>query len=126
MDNYSYRPIIGNVCGFCPIKLRIIRRIFADQVRAVAGMNTFVANPWGHHNRARKLIKLHGVFEASADPFLNDDVVVVLKGIHVACPHGASRMVSPTDLGVGILKQLVSAVYKLHSLDTLLAKATIV
>lgn len=103
-----------------------MRRIFADQVGTMAGMELIVAKPVGQHDGARKLVKLHGVLEAPADPFLYYDVVVVLQSVHVARPHGASRMVSPADLGSGILHELVSAVYKLHSLNTLLAKATVV
>ena len=103
-----------------------MRRIFADQIGAVTGMELVIAKPVRQHDGARKLVKLHGVLEATADPFLYHDVVVVLQGIQVARPHGASRVVSPTDLSSGILHKLVSAVYKLHSLDTLLAKATIV
>ena len=89
-------------------------------------MELVIAKPVRQHNGARKLVELHGVLEATADPFLYHDVVVVLQSIQVARPHGASRVVSPTYLGSGILHELVSAVYKLHSLDTLLAKATVV
>jgi len=89
-------------------------------------MELIVPKPVRQHDGARKLVELHGVLETTADPFLYHDVVVVLQSVHVAIPHGASRMVSPTDLGSGVLHELVSAVYKLHSLDTLLTKATIV
>ena len=83
-------------------------------------MNALVAKPVRQHDGARSLVELHGVLEATIDPLLHHDVVVVLEGIHIASPHGACRMVSPTHLGVRVLQQLVSAVYKLHSLDTLL------
>jgi len=89
-------------------------------------MELIVSKPVRQHDGARKLVELHGVLEATADPLLYYDVVVVLQSVYVARPHGASRMVGPTDLGSGILHELVSAVYKLHSLDTLLAKATVV
>jgi len=91
----------------------------------VAAMNTLVTDPRGHHNVLREVVKLHGVVVAPGDPFLNAYVVVELEGIHVAIPHVAGRVICPT-LDGHAASELVSAVYKLHCLDPLLAKATVV
>ena len=88
-------------------------------------MDTLVTDPGGHHNVLRKVVKLHGVVVATGDPLLDAHVVVELEGIHVAVPHVASRVVCPTLDGQSA-SELVSAVYKLHRLNTLLAKATVV
>jgi len=91
----------------------------------VATVETLVTNPWGHHNALREVVKLHGVVVATGDPLLDAHVVVELKGIHVAIPHVAGRVICPT-LDGHAASELVSAVYKLHCLDPLLAKATVV
>ncbi len=88
-------------------------------------MDTLVTDPRGHHNVLRKVVKLHGVVVATGDPLLDAHVVVELEGIHVAIPHVAGRVVCPTLDGKAA-SELVSAVYKLHCLDTLLAKATVI
>ena len=88
-------------------------------------MDTLVTDPRGHHNVLRKVVKLHGVVVATGDPLLDAHVVVELEGIHVAIPHVAGRVVCPTFDGKAASK-LVSAVYKLHRFDALLAKATVV
>ena len=88
-------------------------------------MNTLVTDPRWHHNVLREVVKLHGVVVATRNPLLDAHVVVELEGIHVAVPHVASRVICPTLDGQAASK-LVSAVYKLHSFDALLAKATVV
>lgn len=91
----------------------------------MATVETLVTDPRRHHNVLRKVVKLHGVVVASGDPFLNAHVVVELEGIHVAIPHVAGRVVCPALDGQAA-SELVSAVYKLHRLDPLLAKASVV
>ena len=88
-------------------------------------MDTLVTDPRRHHNVLREFVKLHGVVVATRNPILDAHVVVELEGIHVAVPHVAGRVVCPTLDGQAA-SELVSAVYKLHRLDTLLAKATVV
>jgi hypothetical protein len=89
-------------------------------------MDSIVTDPGGERNIVRKIIKLHGVLVATVNPLLDTDIVVELESGKVAIPHGASRMVHPTDLGIWVLKKLVGAVDQLHSLYTLLAKAAVV
>lgn len=88
-------------------------------------MDALVTNPRGHHNVLGEIVKLHGVVVATGDPLLDAHVMVELEGIHVAVPHVASRVICPTFDGQAA-SELVSAVYKLHRLNTLLAKATVV
>ncbi len=88
-------------------------------------MNTLVTDPRGHHNVLWEVVKLHGVVVTTRNPLLNAHVVVELEGIHVAVPHVACGVIRPTLDGQAA-SELVSAVYKLHCLDTLLAKATVV
>ena len=88
-------------------------------------MDTLVTDPRGHHNVLREVIKLHGVVVATGNPLLDAHIVVELERIHVAVPHVACRVICPT-LGGQAASELVSAVYKLHRLDTLLTKATVV
>jgi len=92
----------------------------------MASMDSIVTDPGRHENVVRNIIELHGVLVATINPLLDADVVVELESFHVAIPHGASRMVHPTNLGIGVLKKLVGAVDQLHGLYTLLTKATIV
>jgi len=88
-------------------------------------MNTLVTNPRWHHNVLREVVKLHGVVVATRNPLLDAHVVVELEGIHVSVPHVTSRVICPT-LDGKTASELVSGVYKLHCLDALLAKATVV
>ena len=105
--------------------MRIKYRIFAQQIATVAAVNTLVTNPRGHHNILREVVKLHGVVVATGDPLLDAHVMVELEGIHIAVPHVAGGVIRPT-LDGHAASELVSAVYKLHRLNTLLAKATVV
>ncbi len=88
-------------------------------------MNTLVTDPRWHYNALWEVVKLHGVVVATRNPLLDAHVVVELERIHVAVPHVAGRVVCPTLDGQAA-SELVSAVYKLHRLNTLLAKATVV
>ena len=105
---------------------RIIIRILTKKVRAMASVDSIVANPVGHLNIIRKIIVLHGVVVATLNPLLDADIVVKLEGGQVTTPHGASRVVSPTNLGTGVGSKLVSAVDQLHGFNTLLAKTAII
>jgi len=105
---------------------RIIIRILTKKVRAMASVDSIVANPVGHLNIIRKIIVLHGVVVTTLNPLLDADIVVKLKGRQVTTPHGAGRVVSPTNLGTGVGSKLVSAVNQLHGFNTLLAKTPII
>jgi len=105
---------------------RIIIRILTKKVRAMASVDSIVANPVGHLNIIRKIIVLHGVVVTTLNPLLDADIVVKLEGGQVTTPHGASRVVSPTNLGTGVGSKLVSAVNQLHGFNTLLTKTTVV
>jgi len=122
----DYRPKILDIIWFSPAMNRIIRRILTKKVRAMASVDSIVANPVGHLNIIRKIIKLHRVIVPTLNPLLDADIVVELEGRQVATPHGASRVVSPADLSIGVGRKLVSAVDQLHGLNTLLAKTTVV
>ena len=89
-------------------------------------MDSIVTDPGGERNIVRKIIELHGVLVTTVDPLLDTDVVVELESIHVTDPHGAGRVIHPTDLGTGVSSQLVGAVNQLHSFYTLLAKTAVV
>jgi len=84
-------------------------------------MNILPANPMRELDGLRKLVQLHGILKPTANPLLNREVVVQLESVKVAPPHGTSRMVSPSDLGVGIGCELQRAVNKLHGFKPLLA-----
>lgn len=88
-------------------------------------MDTLVTDPGRHHNILWEVVELHGVVVTTGDPLLDTHVVVELEGIHVAVPHVTSRVICPT-LDGKTASELVSGVYKLHCLDALLAKATVV
>ena len=105
---------------------RIIIRILTKKVRAMASVDSIVANPVGHLNIIRKIIVLHGVVVATLNPLLNADIVVELESGQVTTPHSASRVISPANLGIGVGSKLVGAVDQLHGFNTLLAKAAIV
>ena len=105
---------------------RIIIRILTKKVRAMASVDSIVANPVGHLNIIRKIIVLHGVVVTTLNPLLNANIVVELESRQVTTPHGASRVVSPTNLGTGVGSKLVSAVNQLHGFNTLLAKTAII
>ena len=92
----------------------------------MASMDSIVANPVGHLNIIRKVIVLHGIVVTAIDPLLNTDIVVELKSRQITAPHSASRVISPTNLGTGVGSKLVGAIYKLHGLYALFAKATVV
>jgi hypothetical protein len=104
----------------------VIHRILAQKITAMASMDSIVTDPGRHENVVRNIIELHGVLVATVNPLLDTDIVVELESRKVAIPHGASRMVHPTDLGIGVLKKLVGAVNQLHSLYTLLTKTAVV
>ena len=89
-------------------------------------MDSIVTDPGGERNIVRKIIEFHGVLVATVDPLLDANVVVELESVHVTNPHGAGRVIHPTDLGTGVSSQLVGAVDQLHSLYTLLAKTAVV
>lgn len=91
----------------------------------MAAMDTLVTDPGRHHNVLWEVVKLHGVVVSPRNPLLDAHVVVKLEGIHVAVPHVAGRVIRPA-LDGKTASELVSAVYKLHRLNTLLAKATVV
>lgn len=92
----------------------------------MASMDSIVTDPGRHENVVRNIIELHGVVVATVDPLLDADVVVELESVHVTDPHGAGRVIHPTDSGIGVSSQLVGAVDQLHGLYTLLTKTAVV
>lgn len=119
-------PNVFNIVRFSPTKLPIPNRVFAEEVRAMAGMNVLPANPMRERDGLRKLVQLHRILEPTNDPLLDSEVVVHLESVKVATPHGTSRVVSPSDLGVGIGCELQRAVNKLHGFKPLLAQTLVV
>ena len=119
-------PNVFNIVRFSPTKLPIPNRILADKVGAMTGMKVFSAKPMRKRDGLRKLIQLHRVLEPTADPLLDGDVMVQLESVEVATPHGTSRVVSPSDLDVGIGCELQRAVNKLHGFKPLLAQTLVV
>ncbi len=105
---------------------RIISRILTKKVRAMASVDSIVANPVGHLNIIRKIIILHGVVVATLDPLLNADIVVEFEGRQITTPHGTCRVISPTNLSTGVSSEFISAVNQLHGLHTLFTKATVI
>ena len=92
----------------------------------MASMDSVVANPVGHLNIIRKIIELHSVVVATLNPLLNADIVVELESGQITTPHGASRVISPTNLGTGVGSKLVSAVDQLHGFNTLLTETAVI
>jgi len=92
----------------------------------VGVVETWVTKPVRHLDLLiRQVVELHGIVVATLDPLCDAHVVVELESIHVANPHDASRMVSPTLDRLTTL-QLERRVDKLHGFYTLLSQAAIV
>ena len=104
----------------------IVIRVLTKKVRAMASVDSIVANPVGHLNIIRKIIVLHSVVVAPIDPLLNADIMIKLEGWQVTAPHSASRVIRPTNLGTGVGSKLVGAVNQLHGFNTLLAKTAVI
>jgi len=119
-------PNVFNIVGFSPTKPPVPNRILAKEVGAMASVNVLPTNPVRKLDGLRKLVQLHRVLKPTADPLLNGDVVVHLESVEVATPHGASRVVGPSDLGVGVGCELQRAVDKLHGFKPLLAQTLVV
>lgn len=119
-------PNVFNIVGFSPTKMPIPNRILAKEVGTMAGMKVFPPKPMRKSNNLGDLVGLHGVLEPTNNPLLDSEVVVHLESVEVAAPHGASRVVGPSDLGVGVGGELQRAVYKLHGFKPLLAQTLVV
>lgn len=119
-------PNVFNIVGFSPTKPPIPNGVFAEEVGTMARMKVFPPKPMRKSNDLGDLVGLHGVLKPTNDPLLDSEVVVHLESVKVASPHGTSRVVSPSDLGVGIGCELQGAVDKLHGFKPLLAQTLVV
>jgi hypothetical protein len=120
-----YGPVVFDGHGVLgvdtPVELGVVVRVFANQVSTVAVPDPIVVQP-RRHDEVAIITLLHGVIVASTNPLVNTYIHVMSKGWSIAFPHLKCRMTAPAFGGRSVSKNIM----KLHSLNTLLAKTTIV
>ncbi len=89
-------PDIGQVWRLCPAILPIELRVFAQQVRAMRGMECGITQPPGHRRGIWNLRQRHRVAVSPAHPLGDDHIHIQSQRIFVAAPHQRRWMPTPS------------------------------